>query len=88
MPGKHCKLYDEQLVKSIMVSTAFYILDYLKGNPILSEQEVYDFVQRNADSVIQYTVDEIHDEPAAPDVGPEGPTLPETGWERELPPEE
>jgi hypothetical protein len=80
MPGRRCKLYDDQLVKSIMVSTGLYILDYLKGNPVVNEQEIYDFIERNADSIIQYTLTEMRQgNEAGDEEAPEGP--PENPWE-------
>jgi hypothetical protein len=74
MPGKHCRLYDEQLVKNIMASTGRYLLDYLKENPVVNEQELLDFIEANADDIIGSSLDEMHedDAPAEDDEALEG----------------
>lgn len=61
MNGKHCRLYDEELVKNIMVSTGLLILDYLKEKPEIDEAELCDFIETNADNIIDDTIDEINE---------------------------
>ena len=63
MSGKHCKLYDEVLVRNIMVSTTQYVLDYGKDHQDATEDEVCGFIEANADGIIQYTIDEMNDCP-------------------------
>ena len=67
MGNKRCRLYDENLVHNIMLSTGLSIFEYLKENPGADSDEVYDFIEANADDIISDTISHLkgmdeHDE--------------------------
>ncbi len=50
------KLYDEKLVKEIMISTALCIHELVKDDPHVKEDEVYEFVEANFGHIISETL--------------------------------
>jgi hypothetical protein len=48
MGSKRCRLYDENLVHSIMLSTGLSIVEYLRENAHADSDEICDFVEANA----------------------------------------
>jgi len=62
MKGKHCRLYDEQLVKNIMISASLLTLDYVKEKKSVDEEELCEFIEVNADNIIEDTLDEMDEE--------------------------
>ncbi len=50
------RLYDEKLVKEIMISTALCILEMVKDDPHVKEEEVYEFVEANFRHIISETL--------------------------------
>jgi hypothetical protein len=61
MKGKHCKLYDEQLVKNIMISAGLMTLNYLKDKKVVDKEDICEFIEVNADSIIEDTLSEMDD---------------------------
>lgn len=78
MKGKHCRLYDEQLVKNIMISTGLSIFDYVREKKVVDEEDVCEFLDVNADSIIEDTLEELNDSDSPPfdDSSPEEPSQP------------
>jgi archaellum biogenesis ATPase FlaH len=70
MEGKSCRLYDENLVHAIMVSTGLAIVDYIKQSKSVNATDICDFVEQNAEHIIRHTLDDM--DRACPD-GPEPP---------------
>ena len=70
MEGKNCRLFDEDLVHSIMVSTGLAIVDYIKQFKSVNATDIYAFVEQNAERIIRGTIDDMSRE--SPD-GPEPP---------------
>jgi hypothetical protein len=70
MKGKSCKLYDENLVHSIMIATGLSIVEYIKQFKSVDAADICDFVEQNADHIIQNTIDDMNQEL------PEGPPAP------------
>jgi hypothetical protein len=60
MEGNHCKLYDENLVRNIMVSTGLSILAYMKENNGAAPSDICDFVEMNADTIIWNTIEDMN----------------------------
>jgi hypothetical protein len=56
MSEKPFKLYDENIVHNIIVSTGFTIAEYLRENPNADEDEICDFIEVNAEAIINDTV--------------------------------
>ena len=67
MKGKHCRLYDEQLVKSIIVSAGLSTFDYINEKGVVDEQDICEFLEINADSIIADTIDELNTGPPSGD---------------------
>ena len=79
MKGKHCRLYDEQLVKNIMISTGLSIFDYVREKKAIDEEDICEFLDVNADSIIEDTLEDLNDSdaPSFDDDAPgEGPPQP------------
>lgn len=60
MMGSHCRLYDENLVRNIMISTGVSIMEYARQSSKLDMQEVCEFVETNADSIIAETIRDLN----------------------------
>ena len=56
MANKRCKLYDENLVHNIMLSTGLSIVEYLRENVNANSDEICDFVKANAEVIISDTI--------------------------------
>ena len=63
--GKHRRLYEENLVRNIMLTTAYCIKDILEENPSLTDEDIYDFIEENYYNIIQDTLDEYEEEMAS-----------------------
>ena len=64
MKGKNCKLYDENLVRNIMISTGLSIVEYIKQSKNVDAVDICDYIDRNADRIIEETIDDMnHDFP-------------------------
>jgi hypothetical protein len=57
MEGNHCRLFDENLVRNIMVSTGLSILEYIRQHGDTAESEIRDFVMCHSDSIIWNTIE-------------------------------
>ncbi len=76
MKGKCCKLYDENLVHSIMISTGLSIVEYIKQFKSVDAVDICDFVEQNADRIIQNTIEDMNQElPEAPSATAEEPDI-------------
>ncbi|MBD3421560.1 MAG: hypothetical protein GF398_15685 [Chitinivibrionales bacterium] len=60
MPGKHCKLYDENLVHNIMLSTGMSLYEYMKQNKKADIDDICEFVELNAGSIIENTIEDMN----------------------------
>jgi len=60
MEGSHCKLYDENLVRNIMISTGLSILEYVKKHGTADASVICDFVEMNADTIIWNTIEDMN----------------------------
>jgi hypothetical protein len=60
MKGKHCKLYDENLVFSIMASTGVSVLEYLRKNKGVSDDDIYEYVEKNGKKIIEATIEDMN----------------------------
>lgn len=72
MGGKNCRLYDENLVHNIMVSTGLSILDFLKENQGATTDDICEFVEVNAPTIIEDTIEHLNSmEDSAENIGDE-----------------
>lgn len=53
---EHRKMYDEELVKEIMISTALCIQELLMDDPQAAQDDVFDFVESNFRHIITETL--------------------------------
>jgi hypothetical protein len=93
MMGKHCKLFDENLVRNIMISTGLSVMEFMRRNKVADLDDICEFVEVNADEIIETTIEDMNncekvdgetDEPPRPnDEWPEGDG--ETGPKPPLP---
>lgn len=65
MASKHCRLYDENLVHNIMLSTGLSIFEYIREHQNVDSDEICEFIEINAGSIIDDTIDQLNkdDEP-------------------------
>jgi hypothetical protein len=56
MGSKRCRLYDENLVHNIMLSTGLSVVEFMKENNGTDSDEVCDFVEANAEIIINDTI--------------------------------
>ena len=75
MTCKQCKLYDENLVRNIMISTGLSIIEYIKQCKVVDTLDVCDFIEQNAQNIINNTIDDMNDDPPAE--GPQSSKPPE-----------
>lgn len=77
MTGKQCKLYDENLVRNIMISTGLSIIEYIKQCKVVDTLDVCDFIEQNAQNIINNTIDDMNDDPPAEGPASSKPPEPE-----------
>ncbi|MCL2689995.1 MAG: hypothetical protein FWE57_09155 [Chitinispirillia bacterium] len=59
MGGKYCRLYDEHLLKNIMLSTGLSVLEYIRENGELDNDDICEFIETNAAAIIDDTIDHL-----------------------------
>ena len=77
---EHLKMYDEELVKEIMISTALCVQELLMDDPQAQQDDIFDFVETNFRHIITETLRaEREREMAEPgeNPAPDESTLPE-----------
>lgn len=72
MAGKHCRLYDENLVHNIMISTGMSVLEYIRENKYANTDDICEFVEFNARTIIEDTIEQLN-------AGDDGPPKKEPG---------
>ena len=60
MNGKHCKLFDENLVHNIMISTGLSVFDFIRSNPNIQTEQIFEYIDMNASSIIDETIDHLN----------------------------
>ncbi len=60
MKGSHCRLYDENLVRNIMITTSVSIMDFVKNNKLANTEDVCEFVEFTADDIISETINNLN----------------------------
>lgn len=53
---EHLKMYDEELVKEIMISTALCVQELLMDDPQARQDDIFDFVETNFKHIITETL--------------------------------
>ncbi len=53
---EHLKMYDEELVKEIMISTALCVQELLMDDPGAQQDDIFDFVETNFLQIINETL--------------------------------
>ena len=62
MGSKHCRLYDENLVHNIMLSTGLSVLEYLRENKNVDDNDICEFIEMNAETIIEDTIEQLNNE--------------------------
>ena len=57
---EYCKLYDENLVQNIMLSTGLVVFEYLKKHTDANLDNVYDIIDEHAQRIIADTIKEMN----------------------------
>jgi len=60
MSSKHCRLYDENLVHNIIVSSGLSVYEYLKEHRDANSDEICEFLEVNAGYIIEETIEQIN----------------------------
>ena len=58
---EHHKMYDEELVKEIMISTALCVQELLLDDPQAAQDDIFDFVETNFRHIITETLRAEHE---------------------------
>jgi hypothetical protein len=53
---EHLKMYDEELVKEIMISTALCVQELMMDDPHAAQDDIFDFVETNFQHIITETL--------------------------------
>lgn len=53
---EHLKMYDEELVKEIMISTALCVQEMLMDDPQAAQDDIFDFIETNFKHIITETL--------------------------------
>lgn len=56
MEGKPHRLYDEHLVRNIMLAAGISVAEYLRENPDADSDEIGAFIDANADDIMEDTI--------------------------------
>ena len=67
MGSKRCRLYDENLVHNIMLSTGLSVVEFMRDNGNADSDEVCDFVEANAEVIINDTIRHLKNINGQPD---------------------
>lgn len=60
MASMHCKLYDENLVYNIIMATGNAAFNFLQDNKGADLEELYDYLELNAASIIEKTIEQLN----------------------------
>ncbi len=60
MGSMHCRLYDENLVYNIILSTGLAVVDFLNEHRDADADEVCEYLELNADSLIEQTIQRLN----------------------------
>jgi hypothetical protein len=72
------KMYDEELVKEIMISTALCVQELLMDDPRAEQDDIFEFVETNFRHIITETLraEQERETAGEADSGPDEPFLP------------
>lgn len=60
MGGMHCRLYDENLVHNIIMSTGIAVIDFLNEHRNADADDVCEYLELHADSIIKETIEQMN----------------------------
>lgn len=60
MGSMHCRLYDENLVHDIIISTGLAVIDFLQKHNRTDADEVCEYLEMHADSIIEDTIEQLN----------------------------
>jgi hypothetical protein len=62
MRGSHCRLYDENLVRNIMITTGMSILQFVNEHKSAHAEDICEFVEYHAEDIIAETIKNLNQE--------------------------
>ncbi|MBN1577459.1 MAG: hypothetical protein JW913_12955 [Chitinispirillaceae bacterium] len=63
----HCRLYDENLVHNIIMSAGIAVVDFLNENRNADADDVCEYLELHADSIIKETIVQLNDNEEFPE---------------------
>lgn len=60
MGSMHCRLYDENLVHNIILSTGLAIADFMQHHRNADADDICDYLEQNAKSIIDETIEQLN----------------------------
>ena len=60
MGSMHCRLYDENLVHNIIMSAGLAVADFLSDHRHADADEICEYLEMNADSIIEDTIEQLN----------------------------
>lgn len=76
MGSMHCRLYDENLVHNIILSAGLAVVEFLNENRHADSDEVCEYLEANADSIIEETISQLNNSEDYIDKDDEDPSWP------------
>ena len=76
MGSMHCRLYDENLVHNIIMSAGLAVADFLNEHRNASSDDVCEYLEIHADTIIEDTIEQLNDGDDYPERGDNGPPWP------------
>ena len=65
MYGNQCRLFDENVVRQIMLTTGMSIIEFIKNSTVTDAEAVCDFIDTHAGHIIDRTLETFTPENAA-----------------------
>ncbi|MFP4418495.1 MAG: hypothetical protein ACLFSB_14600 [Chitinispirillaceae bacterium] len=60
MKGNMCRLYDEQLVRNIMIATGLTILEHITEKGVPGAKDICEFIEMHAETIIEDTITDMN----------------------------
>jgi hypothetical protein len=67
MGSMHCRLYDENLVHNIIMSTGMAVADFLQNHQNADADDICEYLELHADAIIEETIEQLNSNDDYPD---------------------
>lgn len=67
MGSMHCRLYDENLVRNIIMSAGLAVIDFLNEHQNADADDICEYLEVHADSIIEETIEQLNNSEEYPE---------------------